>query len=56
MSPVWDADAVFDAVGERDARVPIRHAGLISLAQRSAATVLANSAKRPSPVVLTMRP
>jgi hypothetical protein len=28
MSPVWDADAVFDAVGERDARVPIRHAGL----------------------------
>jgi len=23
-----DADAAFDAVGERDARVPIRHAGL----------------------------
>ena len=42
-----DPNAEFDAVGGRDARVPIRHADLdLARATQRASTVLANSARR----------
>jgi hypothetical protein len=45
-----------DALLRLDRRVALGHTPLSSTAQRTASTTLANSAKKPSPVFLTIRP
>ena len=52
----WAAHLMSTHSNGMSARQLQDQAACISAAQRSASTTLANSSKRPSPVVLTMRP
>jgi transposase-like protein len=51
-----NTDTELDTSSVRNPGIPCGHFKLNSTAQRTASTTLANSTRRPSPVVLTMRP